>query len=209
VTVRQIPTDTVSGCADAGPLLDALALAQSAHRRAWSYLQQARNALNGGGVIEPWLRSLIDSNLNTPSDAELTAMLNDFGNLQNDATVWHMGHTFSCAPAGSCPAGVMAFDDRRMYRNGSVTPRRRPAIHNPRVCPAFFALGADDRARVAHVMVSLSFGDSFLARPQRAFGYASLVLAIYHRDFGAPPASSLAEHTAADAVLSTPATPSP
>jgi hypothetical protein len=103
----------------------------------------------------------------------------------------------------------MAFDDRRMYRNGSVTPRRRPAIHNPRVCPAFFALGADDRARVAHVMVYLSFGDSFLARPQRAFGYASLALAIYRRDFGAPPASSLAEHTAADAALSTPATPSP
>jgi hypothetical protein len=201
-TVQAIPSDTVSGCADNGPLLDALALAQSAHRRAWSYLQEAQNALNAGSAIEPWLRTLIDRFLNTPSDAELAGLLADFGNLQRDATVWHLGHTFSCAPAGSCPAGTMAFDDRRIYRNGSVVSRRRPTIHNPRICAAFFALAADDRARVAHAIVSLSFGDSFLRHPDRAWGYASLALAIYHRDFSAPPASSLAEHTAADAASS-------
>jgi hypothetical protein len=203
VTVDPIPSDTVSGCTDAGPLMDALALAQSAHRRAWSYLQEAQNALNSGGTIEPWLRTLIDRFLNTPSDALLASLLVDFGNLQREGTVWHLGHTFSCAPASSCPAGAMAFDDRRIYRNGSVVPRRRPAIHNPRICAAFFTLGADDRARVAHVIVSLSFGDSFLLHPDLAWGYASLALAIYHRDFGAPPAGSLAEHTAADATSST------
>ena len=162
VTVDPIPSDTVSGCTDAGPLLDAMALAQSAHRRAWSYLQEAQNALNTGGTIEPWLRTLIDRFLNTPSDALLASLLMDFGNLQREATVWHLGHTFSCAPASSCPAGALAFDDRRIYRNGSVVPRRRSAIHNPRICAAFFALAADERARVAHVIVSLSFGDFFL-----------------------------------------------
>jgi hypothetical protein len=202
-TVQTIPSDTISGCADNGPLLDALALAEAAHRRAWSYLEEAQNALNTGGTIEPWLRTLIDRFLSTPSNADLAGLLTDFGNLQREATVWHLGHTFSCAPASSCPAGVMAFDDRRAYRNGTVTLRRRPAIHNPRICPAFFALAADDRARVAHVIVSLSFGDSFLLHPDRAWGYASLALAIYHRDFSAPPASSLAEHTAADATPST------
>lgn len=203
VTVDPIPSDTVSGCTDAGPLLDAMALAQSAHRRAWSYLQEAQNALNTGGTIEPWLRTLIDRFLNTPSDALLASLLMDFGNLQREATVWHLGHTFSCAPASSCPAGALAFDDRRIYRNGSVVPRRRSAIHNPRICAAFFALAADERARVAHVIVSLSFGDFFLLHPDRAWGYASLALAIYHRDFSAPPAASLAEHTAADAASST------
>jgi hypothetical protein len=201
-TVQTIPSDTISGCTDAGLLLDALALAQSAHRRAWSYLEEAQNSLNAGGTIEPWLRTLIDRFLSTPSNAELAGLLTDFGNLQRDATVWHLGHTFSCAPASSCPAGALAFDDQRIYRNGSVIPRRRPAIRNPRICAAFFSLSPDDRARVAHVIVSLSFGSSFLLHPDRAWGYASLALAIYSRDSSAPPASSLAEHTAADAASS-------
>jgi len=153
------------------------------------------------------LRTLIDTHLGTPSDALLMDMLNDFGILQSEATLWSIGHTFSCAPASACPANALAFDDRRIYRNGSVVARRQPAVRNPRLCAAFFTLNADDRARAAHVLVSLSFGDTLLAHPERAWGYAALALAIYHRDFGAPPASSLAEHTAADAPQSAPTAP--
>ena len=200
--VQHIPTDTVTGCADNAPLLDGLALAQSAHRRAWDYLEEARSSLRAGNAIQPWLRTLIDTHLGTPSDAELMAMLNDFEILQTEATIWSIGHTFSCAPASACPANAVAFDDHRIYRNGSVVARSQPAVRNPRLCPAFFALNADDRARAAHVLVSLSFGATLLSHRERAWNYASLALAIYHRDFGAPPASSLAEHTAADAPQS-------
>lgn len=205
--VQSIPTDTVTGCADTAPLLDGLALAQSAHRRAWDYLEEARSALRAGSAIQPWLRALIDTHLGTPSDALLLAMLNDFEILQTEGTLWSIGHTFSCAPASACPANALAFDNRRIYRNGSIVARRQPAVRNPRLCAAFFVLNADDRARAAHVLVSLSFGDSLLAHPERAWGYASLALELYHRDFGAPPASSLAEHTAADAPQSAPIAP--
>src|SRR5207244_10136977 len=109
---ETIPTDTVTGCADTAPLLDAIALAQSAHRRAWSYLEQARDALNSGGAVEPWLRTLIDTHLGSPSDALLRAMLSDFGSLESDAFVWHTGHTFSCVRASLCPANALAFEHR-------------------------------------------------------------------------------------------------
>ncbi|MBZ5522160.1 MAG: DUF4157 domain-containing protein [Acidobacteriia bacterium] len=204
VPTAAIPSDTVTGCADSGPWLDAMALAQSAHRRAWSYLEAARGALNRGAAVEPWLRALIDTHLGSPSDADLLTMLSDFEGLQSDASVWHTGHTFTCPAARACPANALAFDNRRIYQDGSVVARRRAGSSDPRICPAFFSLtGADDRARAAHVIVSLSFGDSFLIHPDRAWGYARLALAIYRRDIGAVPAASLAEHQAADR----PATP--
>ena len=212
ITPTAIPSDTVTGCADSGPWLDAMALAQSAHRRAWSYLEEARAALDSGAAIEPWLRTLIDAHLGTPSVTDLRGMLTDFGNLQADATVWHMGHTFSCPAARTCPANAVAFDNRRIYRTGGlVVSSPRGGSSAPRICPAFFSLAtADDRARMAHVIVSRSFGDSFLIRKERVWGYATLALEIYRRDIGAPPASSLAEHQAADqppATTPTPTTP--
>ena len=194
-----VPTDTVTGCADSGPWLDAMALAQSAHRRAWSYLHSALDGLNRGAAVEQWLRALIDTNLGSPSDTDLRTMLTDFENLQADATVWHMGHAFSCPPARACPANALAFDNRRVYRTGAVASRARAGSSAPRICPPFFSLaGADDRARAAHVVVSLSFGNSFLIHPDRAWGYAALALALYRRDIGGAPAASLAEHQAAD-----------
>src|SRR5262249_9082949 len=163
-----------------------------------SYLEEASNALSSGGAVQPWLRTLIDTHLGSPSDAVLRSMLNDFGSLEVDAFVWHTGHTFSCASASACP-NALAFDDRRIYRSGTVISRSLPGSRNPRICRAFFNLAtADDRARAAHFIVSLSFGDSLRITPQRAWGYASLALALYRRDIGAPPASSLAEHQAAD-----------
>ncbi|MCB0065193.1 MAG: hypothetical protein KDE19_23880, partial [Caldilineaceae bacterium] len=85
-SVQSIPTDTVTGCTDTGPLLDAIALAQSAHRRAWSHLQEAQVQLSRGESIESGLRALIDLHLGTPSDSALAEMLEDFGNLQSSAT---------------------------------------------------------------------------------------------------------------------------
>jgi hypothetical protein len=128
----------------------------------------------------------------------LLVMLQDFFNLQVDASAWHTGHTFVCPPARSCPAGAVAFDNRRVYRSGAASAQRRTGSSDPRICPPFFALSADDRARAAHVLVSLSFAGAPLRRPQMAWGYAALALAIYRGDFGAPPASSLAEHQEAD-----------
>ena len=204
--VTQTPTDTVTGCANSEPLLDAIARAQSAHRRAWNNLELAQAALSSGGTLDPTLRTLINTHLGSPSDADLRAMLTDFGNLQSDATVWHLGHTFTCVAAGGCPANVVAFDNRRAYRNLSVVARPRSITPTPRFCPAFFTLAADDQTRVAHMVVSLSFGESFLLRKDKAPGYASLALALYQQDISAPPAASLAEHQAADAPVA-PATP--
>lgn len=195
--VQSIPTDTVTGCTDTGPLLDAIAVAQSAHRRAWSYLQEAQVRHSRGESIDSGLRALIDTHLGTPSDGALAEMLEDFGNLQSSATTWHMGHTFVC-PTTQCPAGVLAFDSHRVYRSDGVRSRPRRGVDAPRICPAFFALGGNARVRAAHLLVTLSFGGSFLRRPQSAPGYAALALALYQSDFGAPPASSLAEHQAAD-----------
>jgi hypothetical protein len=197
VPVDSIAADTATGCADPAPLLDALAVAQSAHRRAWSYLHAARDALSAGRAIDADLRRQIDVHLGNPADADLLVMLADFGYLQSEGFVWYVGHTFACAPARDCPADAIAFDSRRVYKNGSVSARRRSGSRDPRICPAFFALGTDDRVRAAHTLVSLSFGDS-LQRPGSVFGYAALALAIYRSDFGAPPASNLAEHQAAD-----------
>ncbi|MCB0062607.1 MAG: hypothetical protein KDE19_10850, partial [Caldilineaceae bacterium] len=101
-------------------------------------------------------------------------------------------------PTTQCPAGVLAFDSHRVYRSDGVRSRARRGVDAPRICPAFFALGGDARVRAAHLLVTLSFGGSFLRRPQSAPGYAALALALYQRDFGAPPASSLSEHQAAD-----------
>jgi hypothetical protein len=209
LTPASIPSDTVTGCADNAPLLDALALAQSAHRRAWNHLEGAVDALDRGVAIETWLRTLIDTHLGTPSDANLREMLTDFGSLQASATGWHMGHTFSCPRAGTCPTNALAFDNRRIYRNGSVVSSFRGGSSNPRICPGFFNLPtADDRARAAHVIVSRSDGDSYLIHKDRVWGYAALALALYRHDIGAPPASSLAEHQAADQPPSpTPPTP--
>lgn len=204
LAVERIPTDTVTGCADTAPLLDALALAQSAHRRAWSHLDDARAQLRTGRTIEAGLRAQIDTHLGSPTDADLLVMLNDFGDIQSDAFIWYIGHTYVCAPARECPAGALAFDDRRVYKNGSVTARRRSGSRDPRICPDFLALGINDRARAAHSLVALSFGDSFLRRPQSVFGYAALALAMYRSDFGAPPAASLAEHRAADQAAGAP-----
>jgi hypothetical protein len=196
--VTQTPTDTVTGCTNSGPLLDAIALAQSAHRRAWNNLELAQAALSSGRTVDPTLRTLINTHLGSPSDADLRAMLTDFGNLQADATVWHSGHTFTCVASG-CPANAVAFDNRRAYRTASVVARPRSITPAPRFCPGFFTLSADDQARVAHMVVSLSFGESFLLHKDKAPGYASLALALYQQDIGAPPAASLAEHQAADA----------
>jgi hypothetical protein len=208
LTPESIPTDTVTGCADPAPLQDAIALAQSAHRRAWSYLEEARDALNTGGTIQPWLRALIDTHLGSPSDALLRTMLTDFGNLQGEATLWSIGHTFSCVPASLCPSSAIAFENRHVYRDGSTISRSSGTSRTPRICPAFFNItSADQRARAAHVIVSLSFGDSFLLHPERAWGYASLAMEIYRRDIGAAPAASLAEHQAADAAASAPTHP--
>jgi Domain of unknown function (DUF4157) len=204
--VTATPTDTVTGCANSGPLLDAIALAQSAHRRAWNNLELAQAALSSGGTVDPTLRTLLNTHLGSPSDAELRAMLTDFGNLQADATVWHLGHTFTCVAAGGCPANAVAFDNRRAYRTAGVVARPRSISSTPRICPSFFSLSADDQARVAHMLVSLSFGESFLLRKDKAPGYASLALALYQQDISAPPAASLAEHQAADAPAA-PATP--
>lgn len=204
LTPAAVPSDTVTGCTDSAPWLDAMALAQSAHRRAWTNLEPARDALARGVAIEPPLRALIDTHLGTPSDADLRGMLTDFGNLEAEATVWHMGHTFTCPPARTCPSNALAFDDRRIYRSGSVVSSRRSGSSNPRICPGFFSLPtADDRARAAHVIVSRSFGDSFLLHKDRVWDYAALALALYRRDIGATPASSLAEHQAADRPPST------
>lgn len=197
----SIPSDTVTGCADSAPWLDAMALAQSAHRRAWSYLEDAQNSLDAGQAIDPWLRTLIDTHLGPPSDADLRTMLTDFGNLQSEGTLWYIGHTFTCPAARLCPANALAFDNQRIYRSGSVTARRLGGSSNPRICPAFFSIASgDDRAKAAHVIVTLSFGASILRHPEKAWGYAELALAIYRRDIGAAPAASLAEHTAADAA---------
>lgn len=204
LTVERIPADTVTGCADTAPLLDAVALAQSAHRRAWSHLEDARAQLRAGNAIEPWLSGPINTHLGSPSNADLLVMLDDFGDLQSGAFIWFTSHTFVCAPARDCPAGALAFDNRRVYKSGSVTARRRSGSRDPRICPDFLALGTDDRARAAHSLVALSFGDSFLRRPQSVFGYAALALAMYRNDFGAPPASSLAEHRAADQAAAAP-----
>jgi len=201
---QSVPSDTVTGCADSAPWLDAMALAQSAHRRAWSYLEDAQNTLNSGQAIDPWLRTLIDTHLGTPSDADLQTMLTDFGNLQSEGTLWYIGHTFTCPAARLCPANALAFDNQRIYRSGSVTARRLAGSSDPRICPAFFSIpSGDDRAKAAHVIVTLSFAASILRHPEKAWGYAALALAIYRRDIGAPPAASLAEHTAADATSST------
>ena len=199
-----VPSDTVTGCADSNPWLDGMAVAQSAHRRAWTDLEPAAAALDRGAAIEPVLRDLINTHLGSPSDADLRIMLRDFGNLEADASVWHLGHTFSCPPARACPRNALAFDNRRIYRSGAVASSSRSGSSAPRICPAFFSLAAsDDRARAAHVIVSLSFGNSFLIHPERAWGYAALALALYRRDIRAAPAASLAEHQAADQ----PATP--
>jgi hypothetical protein len=204
LTPTTIPTDTVTGCRDSGPWLDAMALAQSAHRRAWSHLEEARDALDRGVAIQPYLRTLIDTHLGTPSDTDLRGMLTDFGNLQREGSVWHSGHTFTCPPARTCPSNALAFDNRRIYRSGSVVSSSRGGSSNPRICPGFFNLPtADDRARAAHVIVSRSFGDFFLIHKDRVWGYAALALALYRRDIGAAPASSLAEHQAADQPPST------
>jgi hypothetical protein len=210
LTPQTIPSDTVTGCTDSAPWLDAMALAQSAHRRAWTYLEEARDALDRGVAIEPWLRTLIDRHLGTPSDVQLRGMLTDFGQLQAEGSVWHIGHTFSCAPRRTCPANALAFDNRRVYRDGSVVMSSRSGSSAPRICPGFFNLpGADERARAAHVIVSRSFGDSLLIHKDRVWGYAALALEIYRRDIGAPPASSLAEHQAADRPPAPPSPPSP
>jgi|GEM_PF-2903773 len=194
-----VPSDTVTGCADSGPLMDAIAMAQSAHRRAWTYLEPAADTMDRGAAIEPWLRDLVNAHLGSPSDRDLRAMLRDFGNLEADAFVWHTGHTFSCPSASACPANALAFDNRRIYRSGTVASRSISGSSAPRICPPFFSLATtDDRARAAHVIVSRSFGDSFLIHKDRAWGYAALALALYRRDIGAPPAANLAEHQAAD-----------
>jgi len=199
-----VPSDTVTGCANSGLWLDGMAVAQSAHRRAWTSLEVAANALDRGAAIEPGVRDLINTHLGSPSDTELRAMLRDFGTLEAASSVWHAGHSFSCPPARACPRNALAFDNRRIYRSGSVVSSSRSGSSDPRICPAFFSLAtADDRARAAHVIVSLSFANSFLVHPQHAWGYAALALALYRRDIGAAPASSLAEHQAADL----PATP--
>jgi hypothetical protein len=199
VPVTAVSADVVTGCADSGTWLDAMAVAQSAHRRAWSYLESAQAALAGGTAIQSWLRDLINTHLGSPSDTALSGMLTDFGNLQAEGSLWHIGHTFSCPPARACPSNALAFDNRRIYRSGAVASRSRSGSSDPRICPAFFSLGSpDDRARAAHVIVSLSFGNSILIHPDRAWGYAALALALYRRDIGAAPAASLAEHQAAD-----------
>jgi hypothetical protein len=209
VHVQSIPTDTLTGCADNAPLLDALAVAQSAHRRAWSWLHSERDALRAGGTVQAFLRAIIDTHLGTPSDADLLTMLDDFGDLQSNMSTWMVGHTFVCAPAASCPADALAFDGARVYKLGTVTARRRSSVTDIHICPPFFALGADDRIHAAHYIVSLSTSNYFLRRPASAWGYATLALAMYRSDFGAPPAANLAEHQAADAAATTPATPTP
>lgn len=193
-----VPVDTATGCADPAPLLDAIAVAQSAHRRAWSYLEDARDALTARRPVDADLRTLINTHLGSPSDADLLVMLNDFGDLQTDAYTWSIGHAYTCPPARDCPAGAFAFDDHHTYSSGRVSARRGGGSRDPRICPAFFALGTDDRIRAAHVLAALSFGGSLVRRPGSIFGYAALALAIYRRDFGAPPAANLAEHQAAD-----------
>ena len=198
LTVNPIPTDTVSGCTDAAPLLDALALAQSAHRRAWSYLEGAQSQLRSGNAIDTSLRSQINTHLGNPSDAELLVMLEDFGSLQSNATTWHVSHNFVCATVRDCPDGALAFDNRRIYRNGAVSERRRRGNVDIHLCPAYFSLSIEDRVRVTHAIMSLSTGDFFLQRPQNVWGYAGLALAIYRDDFGVPPAANLSEHLAAD-----------
>ena len=75
ISVKAIPVDTVTGCADSAPLLDALALAQSAHRRAWSHLEEARDALDAGTPVQPWLQTLINTHLGSPAAADLRAMI--------------------------------------------------------------------------------------------------------------------------------------
>jgi Domain of unknown function (DUF4157) len=206
VPVRPVIVDTAPGCADPTPLFNALALAQSAHRRAWTNLSHARDSLNSGGTVMPWLRTLIDTHLSTPANPILLEMLGDFEVIQVEATGWHIGHAFACLRPAECPANAIAVDDRRIYRNGSVTSRARRGSRTPGICAGFFALSADERARAAHVMVSLGFVDTSLRHPDRVWAYASLALAIYQSDLGAPPATSLAEHQAADAAP-TPATP--
>jgi len=205
IRVDSIPTDTITGCTDAAPITAALALAQSAHRRAWSWLEEVLLGLNAGRTVTGFLRDLINTHLGTPSDADLTVMLTDMRDLQQSMSLWRSGHTFGCATAGECPAGALGFDARRVFENGTFTSQRR-RVTAPRFCPGFFALSVDDRARAVHAMMSLSFADSYLQRPQSAWGYARLALAIYRRDFGAPPASSLAEHEAADRPPAPPTT---
>jgi len=205
VRVDSIPVDTITGCTDAAPITAALALAQSAHRRAWSWLEEVLLSLNAGRTVTGFLRDLIDTHLGTPSDADLTVMLTDMRDLQKSMTLWRSGHTFACAAASQCPANAIGFDGRRVFENGTFTSRRS-TVPAPRLCPGFFALGTDDRARAAHAIMSLSSASSYLQRPQDAWGYARLALAIYRRDFGAPPASSLAEHQAADRPPAPPTT---
>ncbi len=200
VPVRAITVDTAPGCADPAPLFDALALAQSAHRRAWTNLQHARASINRGEPVMPWLRALIDANFSTPANPVLLQYLSDFEVIQQAGTAWHIGHAFACLRSRDCPANAIALDNRRVYNNGSVTPRSTRGSSTPSICPGFFTLSADERARAAHVIVSLGFVDTNLLHPNRVWDYASLALAIYRSDLGAPPATSLAEHQAADAA---------
>jgi hypothetical protein len=202
---RPPVVDTATGCTDAALLLDALALAQSANRRAGSNLLDQRENIVTGRPITQSLRAMIDTQFSTPADSVLLQIIRDFEILAGEGTIWHIPQTFTCVAARDCPAGVLAMDDRRMYRDGGTRARRGRPSNTIRVCPAFFALSSDVRARVAYVMVALAFGDRLLQHPNRIWQYASFALALYQSDFGAPPASSLAEHQSADA---TPAAPS-
>jgi len=200
LSARPPRADTATACTDANPLLDALALAEAAQRRAWSYLDDVQLAVTAGRAPVAWVRTLIDTHLSTPADPLMLEILRDFSTLQSEGTIWHIPHTFNCLTARECPANAIALDNRRVFRDGSVTSRRgRAADTGIRICPGFFALAGPNRARAAYAIVSLSLGDGLLLHPDRIWSYASLALEIYTSDLSTPPASSLAEHQAADA----------
>jgi hypothetical protein len=205
-TLRTITTDRVTtACAtqsDTDKILDAMARAQSLARRASSWIDGWRREYAARGAYSAHARGVVRGPLGAADDAAIDRAFADMSDIPSEASIWYIGHDVACAAneTGPCAGGVLARSAKADVTASAVTVRG--AAGYPSVvtfCPAFLAAAEDVRNRVAYAIVPASYGWA-VARPADLLKYAATAQAIWNLDLPAPPATSLAEHQAADAA---------
>jgi hypothetical protein len=204
--LRPIISDAVAtpctSASDTDRILDAMARAQSLTRRATSYIDDWRDDYGSSGRYPSAARTTVSAPLGAANDAAIDTAFADMQSLERAALVWHVAHRVACHPDSSAPCSA---DTLAHAVNASVTATRvtvRSTTSYPTVmtfCPAFLSASEDLRDRVAFAIVGASRGTG-LAHRDHTLRYAAAAQAIWNLGIGAAPASSLAEHQAADAA---------
>ncbi|MDQ1713135.1 MAG: hypothetical protein QOE45_2585 [Frankiaceae bacterium] len=210
--LRNITTDRVTrACAtqsDTDKILDAMARAQSLARRAKDWIEGWRAEYAASGAYSAFTRRVV-SPLGAADDVAIDAAFVDMIDIPAEASIWYSAHDVACAAAatGRCAGSVLAWSTKADVTATTVTMRAGGAY--PTVvtfCPAFLTAAEDVRNRVAFALVPASWGWA-IRQPANLLKYAATAQALWNIDLGAPPASNLGEHQAADTAAAAPARP--